>query len=149
MSVSYAARFCVGVKLSKVFEVRTETEAVTKFNEDTGQPYTTTKSKRVVYFCGKPSKLDEMPLEWESSKEVLNLDVIYPDSEGDRDDWILGKEIAVARNEGYRDSKPVVEIDPKVVSEAMLEVTEKLQKLGGDDFKVPEIGIFLVSYVSY
>jgi hypothetical protein len=142
MSVSFSAKVAVGVKLGRVWDVRTITEEVQKFDQDTGKPYMATKSKKVTYFCGKPTEFEYSIHEHEGD---LGLDICVDNHEGDEDEWILGKEVYSCKCDGYRDEKSIREVKHEDIEAAKNEVAEKLAKHG---YTGP-IGVFLISYVSY
>lgn len=140
MGVDFSATLAVGVKLGTVWSVRTVSEKVKKFNPDTGEPYEATKSKKVGYFCGQPT--DWGDLHHDDLECKADLDIVYDHYEGDRNDWVLGKTLCTASN---RDDDAIVEVKPEAVEAAKKEVAAKLEKFGYRG----EIGVFLISYVSY
>lgn len=139
MSVSFASRVAVGVRLGKVWEIRTITEQVKKFNPDTGEPYMAEASKKVTYFCDKPTDFYPNPQDHESD---IDLDVCVDDSEGEMNKWILGKKVYSVNN---NDNGSIVEIKSEDIEKAKKEVAEKLMKHG----YTGEIGVYLIAYVSY
>lgn len=145
MSVNFSAELAVGVKLGKVWQIRTVSEEVKKFKEDTGEPYMFTKNKDVAFFCGKPTDWETNPRDELESKTDLKIG--YDHREGDEADWVLGKIVCEADNDSWSKTKSIVEVTPEQIEAAKKEVFEKLSKFG---FTEPHmIGVYLISYVSY
>jgi len=70
MGVSYSSNLCVGVKMSKVFEIKNKTVLKTKYNPDTGVPYESKLIEKELLFFGK---VIEEPVKYYPGEWALQL----------------------------------------------------------------------------
>lgn len=137
MSVSNSATIVVGVRLSDIAAIGIVTEPVTRYHEQTGQPYQKQISREAVAILGvEVPGLDLAPSEWE---KTLGLKVFDIGEGARRTDWSGGRRrteydltamvagLAVVR--ARADSGEVVPIDQGKLSLAHVEAGGKLMDL--------------------
>lgn len=149
MSVSFDAILVVGVKLKDVFTVKNETNEVTKYDPDTGQPYFATKTKTVLHCFDQPvawaAAIDEIS-SFSEADELQELEVFSCHSE-DRNagEMILGLPVLKAE----ASSGQILEVKSGHVESKRAEVLDKLTQLNGGQPPQVKTGLYLIPYVSY
>jgi hypothetical protein len=131
MSVSHCSYVVVGVPFKDVYETKKTKKLVTKYNVDTGKPYQMPIDDWHFFWAGKEIT-EECDYQEDFVKKMCGLDIISSNDEGS----VIGLEIAQA------ESNKVIEIEPKIIQEAILSVSEKLKASGyhGD------VKVYLVSW---
>lgn len=120
MSVSYRAVLVYGLPYSEVFGKVTHEAEVTKYHEDTGQPYTVKKVTKTPTLFGQPAALSTGDLERLDDNHCFG----EPYS-GEADPEVFG--ILIATADDYRDHLRVIE--PAKLSEAGAELHRLIAEL--------------------
>ena len=144
MGLDSKALLVVGVQVKDICQIRTITTPIKKYNPDTGEPYETTVSKKVVFLFGKETDFDPCPHEWDISK-FDKVDLYYSDSESNWESYVLGIRIAKAEGIGGSRDKMIVDVPMDIIETAKKQVKDSLEPHGF----IGEPKIFLISYVSY
>lgn len=143
MGLDAKARLVVGVKLGSVFQRKTESEKVTRYDVKTGVPYPDVETKTVFLIKGiectrdLPEKIYEID---NLLPEFKGLNIYYDDYEKNEEDFILG--IDVTSTQSYR-------LTSNLIEEVKLsEITESIKKVN-KILDIDDAKIFCILYMSY
>ena len=142
MGADFSSYLAVGVPAHKIVKNVIEKTPVTKYNPDTGVPYQAETKKEIVYFCGKPTEFKDSIHDW---IEDLDLDLCYDYSDGDKNEWIIGKQLCTATATGYSGDKSIIKITPDMIEGAKNEVKTRLAAYGYEG----DVDLFLIAHASY
>src|SRR5579863_1961262 len=135
MSVSYHSSCVIGVRLEKLWTVKKEKTSVTKYNENTGQPYQQEVTKERHFWCDK--EIEEPDDVYDLVKEQCpGLDL---HTSGEGNDRIVG--ICL----GQCEPGDVKSLDGQTVSKTWTDVNERLKKSANTENGVQ---LWVIAYVA-
>ena len=137
MSRTFNSYAVVGVPLDRLLETKKVKKLITKYNEDTGEPYQLEAIETHYLWCDiEVEAPDDME---DFVKKMCDLGIYDTDSYDDDNNPIVGIKLGC--------SKPgrIVSVNKNDINKTWTDVKEKLQKSG---YKNNDIQLHIIGYIS-